>query len=482
MGYSADLTIREFRAGPAEHPLTGLIAYVEGMSSGPRIERVLETLMVESAKPELGPALRNKDIEVLGSRLVPVGGCRSVSSLGEVVMGVANAEVAIILEGFDTSLLADLRDPPRRAITEPSVEPVSRGPKESFTETVRMNVAMVRRRLPHPALRLQRMSVGRLSRTETVVAWLEGMADPAVVRAVVDRIRRVKIDGISDSSFIEEFIEDSPLSPFPQVKYTERPERVASDLLEGRVAIFVDGTPMVLVVPTTFWSALEAGDDNFERPHIVSLIRLVRFMALAITIFGPGLFVALTTIHQEMIPTSLALVIASGREPIPFPAIIEALIMELIFEILREAGLRLPRVVGGAVSIVGPLVLGEAAVTAGLISPFMVIVVALTAMASSTIPNPSAANILRLLRFPILLLAGTLGLFGIMWGLIALSIHLVTLRSFGAPYLEPVIPLRPASLKGIILRLPRWMLTGRSRALPSLAADQTRKGGGPDAV
>lgn len=397
-------------------------------------------------------------INALALRFAPTQSCRIVHTIEEAARGVAKAKTAILVSGQEEAVLADLGDPPGRAISEPTFEPISRGPRAGFTEILKTNLAITLRLLPDPDLRLEKAVIGRRSRTDVVVAWIEGVADQMLVREVLDRIRRIDINGVAGSAYIEEYIEDSPISPFPQLKYTERPERVQADLLEGRVAIFVDGTPMTLLAPATLWSAFESADDNFERPHVVTIIRWVRFVSVAITVFAPGLFVALTTFHYEMIPTPLALIIAGGRELIPFSALVEALLIETVFEIVREAGLRLPRVIGGAMTIVGPLVLGEAAVKAGLISPSMVIVVSLTAIASSAVPGASPANVLRLMRFPLLILAGTLGLFGIMWGVIALTLHLATLRSFGAPYLQPLVPLNPKIIKNIAVRLPRWMI------------------------
>ena len=294
-----------------------------------------------------------------------------------------------------------------------------------------------------------------------VITYIEGIAPDSVLDEVRQRVKRIQIDGVLESAFIEEFIEDQPFSPFPQIQNTERPDAVCASLLEGKVAILVDNTPFVLIVPMTFWTGLQAAEDYYERSIYTTFVRWIRLILINISLFLPSLYVAITTFHPKLIPTNLLISIAAAREGIPFPAVIEALMMEFLFEGLREAGVRLPKPVGSAVSIVGALVIGQAAVQAGIISAPLVIVVATTGIASFAFPRYNLGTAYRMLRFPMLLLAGMLGLYGVAISTLAILIHLTNIRSFGIPYLSPVAPQTPRDLKDVFLRTPRWNMTHR---------------------
>ena len=259
---------------------------------------------------------------------------------------------------------------------------------------------------------------------------------------MMNRLKRIEIDGILESGYIEEMIEDNPYSPFPQIMTTERPDIACSNLLEGRAVILVEGTPFSLIAPISFFSLIQSHEDYYQRFMIGTIIRWLRYLFLGVSLLFPSLYVAILTFHQEMVPAQLLLSMAASREAVPFPAIVEALLMEIAFEALREAGVRLPKQIGSAVSIVGALVIGQAAVQAGLVSAPMVIIVAITGISSFMIPRYVAGIAIRMLRFPIMLLAATLGLLGIMMAIIAIAIHLCTLRSFGVPYLAPLAPLK----------------------------------------
>lgn len=293
------------------------------------------------------------------------------------------------------------------------------------------------------------------------IAYVQGIARPSVVQEVRSRLERVDIDSIQESGQLEELIEDAPLSPFPTIGRTERPDRIVGALLEGRVAILVDGTPFVLVVPLTLMTLLTTPEDYFERFYAGTLVRVIRVVAITVSLLLPSFYVAITTFHQELLPTPLILSIAAQREGVPFPAFVEALLMEVTFELIREAGIRLPRIIGPAVSIVGVLVLGDAAIRAGLVSPIMVIVVAATGIASLGTPAFSLAIGIRFLRFVLLFLSSFLGLFGIAIGMLALFSHAAALESFGVPYMLPIAPVVDSGLKDAIVRAPWWAMKKR---------------------
>jgi spore germination protein len=277
----------------------------------------------------------------------------------------------------------------------------------------------------------------------------------SVLNEVRKRINQIQIDGILESGYIEESIEDTHLTPLTQMLNSERPDVVAAGLLEGKVAILTSGTPIALIVPMTFWEGLQAPDDYYERFMFVSLNRWIRYLFALFSVFLPSVYIALTNFHQEMVPPKLMMSIASLRERAPFPTVIEVFMMEIMFEGLREAGIRLPKQIGPLVSVVGALVIGEAAVRAGIISAPIVIVVSAAGIASFIIPRYRFGFPLRMIRFPLLILSGIFGLFGIAIGSIAIFIHLIQLSPFGTPYLTPVSPLITRSLKDVLMRWPR---------------------------
>ncbi|GAE34389.1 spore germination protein GerKA [Halalkalibacter akibai JCM 9157] len=348
-------------------------------------------------------------------------------------------------------------------MSEPESESAIRGPREGFIENLRVNTSLIRRKIKSTDLKIISRQVGEQTKTSVDVIYIDGIADPKVLEELKTRLDRIKIDGIFETGYIEELIEDHPWSIFPQVQVTERPDSVAANLLEGRIAVLVDGTPFVMILPATFWQQFQASEDYYDRFYIAIFLRAIRLVFLGIALLLPALYVAVTTYHQEMIPTNLLLSIAASREAIPFPAVVEALIMEISFEALREAGVRLPKTIGQAVSILGALVIGSAAVEAGIVSAPMVIIVSLTGIASFTIPKFSLAISVRLLRFPLIILGSVFGMFGLVIGMVFILTHLCKLRSFGVPYFEPIGPMHFSELKDVFVRMPIWMQNKRPR-------------------
>lgn len=391
--------------------------------------------------------------------LITAGTIERTSSMKKLIGQLLGGYAIILLPGETAAIAVKASGTKLRSLEEPSSEPVIRGPRDGFIENIAVNIGLIRSRIRTSRLKTESFTLGELTQTQVVITYISGVASSSLVEEVKARVKRIQIDGILDSGYVEEFIEDLPYSPFPQVHSTERPDVVAAELLEGRIAILVDNTPFVLIVPMTLWAGLQASEDYYIRWPIATFVRWIRFLFIFIAIFAPPLYVAITTFHQEMIPTNLVLSIASAREAVPFPALIEALLMEIIFEALREAGIRLPKQIGQAVSIVGALVIGQSAVQAGIISAPVVIIVSITGIAAFTIPRYSFANGIRLLRFPMLFLAGTLGLYGIVLGFLGILLHLASLRSFGVPYFTPV---SLGSLRDIVIRAPVWARTSRS--------------------
>ncbi|KGX92461.1 spore germination protein [Pontibacillus halophilus JSM 076056 = DSM 19796] len=353
---------------------------------------------------------------------------------------------------YEDAIILNTRKIPHREVSEPVTETLVRGPRDGFIEALVTNLALIRKRLKDPSLTIDYYQVGRRSKTDVVVLSIKNLTNPTIVREVKRRIEKVDIDSLQETGILEQLIEENSLSPFPQIQVTERPDKVAGSLAEGRVAILVDGTPFSLIVPLTFNSFYQSPEDYYERWMYSSLIRILRVGAAFIALYLPSIYVALISYHWGLIPTDLVITLAGSREGVPFPSIVEALIMEVTIEILREAGIRLPKPIGQAVGIVGGLVIGEAAVSAGLVSPMMVIVVALTAISSFALPQYTVGETLRILRFPLMLAAAALGLFGIVISFILITTHLVRLRSFGVNYLEPLVPYDLNGWKDTIVR------------------------------
>lgn len=412
-------------------------------------------------------ALEDGSINLLFQQHLPVSNIKEVTTVQECIEQISIGNPIVLIDHETHGLGLNLAKWEKRGVEEPTAEAVVRGPREGFTETMGINTSLLRRRIRSPQLKMLQLQIGRYTRTELTVAYIEGIADQTLIDEVMNRLKRIDIDGVLESSYLEEMLEDNPFSLFPQILNTERPDVAAAALLEGRAVLVLDGTPFVLIVPVTFYSFLQSAEDYYQRFLFSTAIRWLRYIALVISLLLPSIYVAVLTYHQEMIPTSLFFSIAKSREENPFPVVIEALIMEVTFEALRKAGIRLPKQIGAAVSIVGALVIGQAAVSAGIVSAPVVMVVAITGVASFMIPRYSAGVALRMLRFPIMLLAAVLGLLGIMLGVITAIVHLCTLRSFGVPYLSPMAPMNKQDIKDVLWRAPWWKMDTR----PHLTGD-----------
>ncbi|MDQ0338934.1 hypothetical protein J2S00_001720 [Caldalkalibacillus uzonensis] len=381
--------------------------------------------------------------------------------LKQIVESILVGDSVLLIDQVDKALIVDTRGWETRGVEEPSNEQVIRGPRDGFTETIRVNTALIRHRIRDPQLRLVHYKIGERTQTDVGLMYIDGLVDKNTLQEVKNRMENITFDGILESGYIEQLIEDHPWSPFPQVQYTERPDKAVSHLLEGKVIILVDGSPFALIVPAIFIQFYHSPEDYYERFIIGSLVRFIRVLSFFFALLLPSLYIAFSSFHPEMIPSKLVIAMAAGRATVPFPAIVEAILMEIAVEILREASVRLPGLIGPTIGIVGALVIGEAAVTAGLVSPIMVIVVGLTTISSFVIPNYSAAIALRMLRFPMMLSAGMFGLYGIMFFAIIIIIHLCSLKSFNVPYMAGFSPARLSDLKDTVFRAPLYNLEKR---------------------
>lgn len=461
LGHSNDIIIREITIGETEPHRLAIIS-IDGLSDKTMIsDSVIDKLMANiEEEQEIEITTINQYVR---SSYLTVGDVMNIEHFTTLYHAILNGETVILLDGFAEGIVTSTKSAKDRAVTEPSTESVIRGPRESFTETLRTNTALIRRKIKSPNLWIKSRVIGEVTQTDVAVMYIHGIASDKIVAEVLARLDRINIDGILESGYIEDFIQDSKNSMFPTVYNSERPDVIAGELLDGKIAILVDGTPFVLVVPALFTSFLQSAEDYYQHWIISSLVRILRFFGISLALVAPSLYVAITTFHQEMLPTPMLISIASQREGVPFPAVVEALIMEIAFEVLREAGLRMPRTIGPAVSIVGTLVIGQAAVDAGVVSAVMVIIVALTAICSFLFPAYGLSNTIRVLRFPLMILAAMFGLFGVMFGIMIIILHLCSIRSFGVPYLSPFAPFIIKDQKDAFLLLPRRRLLTRPR-------------------
>jgi len=398
--------------------------------------------------------------------------CREIEDCDSMIQALLQGDTVLAAEGSPAALVVGTRKIDKRGIDQPGTEQVIRGPREGFVEPIGPNIALIRYRLQSAELRTRQMTIGRRTLSKVVICYMDGLTDPELLAEVDRRLSAIDIDAVLDSGYLEQFIEDNQWSPFPQVQYTERPDKVVANLLEGRIAILVDGSPLALIVPTVFNQFYQAVEDYTERFMQMSAIRMARLVALVFSLVFPSIYVSIISFNPELIPTEFAVAVAGGRAGVPWPAVVEVLIIEISMEVLREATIRLPQQVGGALSIVGVLVIGQAAVAAGFASPITVVIIALTTIGSFATPAYNAALALRLLRFPLIIIAGIFGLYGVMIGLILIANHLLSLKSFGVPYLSPLVPVSFEGMKDLLIRGPLWWMKRRPEFLKPRDADR----------
>lgn len=468
LGNSNDVKVHPFRFGPDSN-LKGALVFIDGLVDNSTLTEAILRPVISWRHAGNRPLAGNEMLEALEKEVLCAGDTRAVQSLSELVKGCLSGDTALLADGCAAGLIVSTKGWDKRGVSEPQSETVVRGPREGFNENIRTNTALIRRKIRNGRLRVDHMTVGRKTQTDVCLMYLHGVADPEVVETVKYRIGRLDVDSILESGYIEEYIEDAPFSPFSTVGYSEKPDVIAARILEGRTAIVVDGTPFVLTVPLLFIEGFQTSEDYYIRPLYASLTRLLRFFAYFISVFAPAIFIALTSFHQELIPTTLLFTIANAREGTPFPVFVEAMIMIFAFEILREAGVRLPRPVGQAISIVGALIMGDAAVSAGLVGAPMVITVAITAVASFLVPTQNDSG--SILRIVMMMLASTLGWYGISMGFLAILVHLASLTSFGVPYFDGLS--RVNDLQDSVVRMPLWSMV--RRPLDTARGDTARR-------
>ncbi len=434
-----DLIVREITIATLP-PIRAALLFMEGISDKQIINGfILEPLMLLGHELRLSPQPGPAAVALVEQRLLTgnqVSRHHDVSSLAEAMLA---GDTVILLDGAAVGLAVETKDPPTRSVSDPKVEQVIWGPNDAFTEAWRVNVALVRRRLKDPRLVTEILTVGTVSRTYVGMMYIDTIAPPLLVAEVKRRIEAIKVDVVNGSGTLQPYIDDHPRSLLPTTLMTERPDRAAAYLSEGHVVLFVDTSPHAIICPTTFWALLQTAEDYYLRWPFGTILRYIRVGALIISLVLPSFYIAMVNYHPEMIPTELMLFLAQSREPVPMPAVVELVGMEVVFELIREAGARIPGVIGPTVGLVASLVLGQAAVEARIVSPIMILVVAVTGLASFALPNYLAGWGIRTFRFLLLMATTVLGFLGLAAGIHMLVLYAASLRSFGIAYLTPVV-------------------------------------------
>lgn len=461
IGSSNDVVFREFVI-PLSTPVRAVLVFVDGLVNGNAInEYILLALTTFEGTDAAWARDRRNLAENIKDHVLTINEVSIQTQWTPVITAILSGESALLLEGEDRALICNTRGWERRGIEEPTTESAVRGPRVGFNEVLRSNTAQVRRWIRDPDLRVKGIKLGVRTQTDVALVYLESIANPDLVTEVEARLRKIDIDSVVESAYLQEYIEDRPYSLFPTVQVTERVDRVVAALLEGKVAVLVDNTPFALIMPITFWQLYYSAEDYYHRWPLTILIRMIRFLAFFFSLYLPAIFIALAVHNPELIPFNLAIKIAGTREGTPFPVFLETLFMEIAIEILREASVRLPGPFGQTIGIVGGFILGDTAVRAGLISPIMTIIVALTAISSFTAPSFGVAITMRILRFPLMLIGQIGGLYGLSLATILLLINMAGIRSFGVPFLSPVVPLNLSDLKDFLFVAPRWSMIKR---------------------
>jgi len=466
LGESQDIIYRELQLTDRGHT-KALIVYVQGMVDDDRLDHFVIQPMHGGNYPEEANLEPAELLTFMKNNLLSTGIINDLCDWKLLFQKLFMGYCVIMIEGASQAIGTNVVGGARRNVEEPKTEMAIRGPREGFTESIRTNTSLIRRKIRSPKLWMEQWTIGDISQTPVCIMYIKGLADENVLTDLRERLEEIRIDGILESGYIEELITDQKWSPFPTIMSVERPDAIAGNLLEGRIAIFVDGTPFVLIVPTVLNMFFQASEDYYQRFDIATFLRMLRFVSFLIALLMPSVYVAIVGYHQEMIPTQLLLKLAAQREGVPFPAYLEAFIMEFVFEILREAVVRMPSAAGNTISIVGGLVIGQSVVEAGIVSPAVVIVVSFTAIASFVSPNYSLGIAARLLRFLLLLAASTLGFYGIGLVVLLLLLHLSNLRSFGMPYIKPFAPMYLKDMKDTLVRAPLWLMRERPQKLDS---------------
>jgi len=439
-----DFVSRKIQVG-TENKFEIYLCWIDGLVTGRDIaEEIIRPLAQSRRLAEAADLAECRDLIMQGGIYSYAVNLRE--SMDETIADISLGCCAVIFGDLQCALCFEARSALVRAVSEPTLEKSLKGAKDSFVEVLRINTSLVRRRICSPKLKLVESTVGRKSHTRVAIMFVDGIASPDTVEELARRLDSVDIDALTALGGLEEYIVDAPRSPFPQILHTERPDRFAMYLMEGRVGLLVDGIPIALVVPVSLSEFLKVTSDNSMHHLVASTLALLRYISVFLCVFLPAFYVAVAMYHQEMIPTRLLLSIIEAKQDVPFSTAFEVLSMMVALNMLQEAGLRLPNPIGDTISIIGVLIVGQSAVEARVVSPIAIIVVAVSGISSYTIPSQDLGFALRLCRFVLLLSAIAAGLFGVGVVSTLILLHLASIDSFGVNYTSPLSSPKPGGL------------------------------------
>lgn len=450
-GESEDFVIRDITLGGGER--TVKLAFLDGVVSGIYVSDQIIRPITDPVR--FGPVTSDKealDLMLAGSVYGITAYRREKSA--EIIEDMLSGFCCAIFDELGEGISFEMRSIEKRSIAEPKEEKVVKGAKDAFIEIVRSNTALVRRRIKNPALRIKEVTVGRKTATRVSIVWIDGFTNGEIVAELERRVRKITVDGVLTSSVIEENLSDRPRSIFPQVITTERPDKFCMNLLEGRAGLLVDGLPIGYLVPGTFTQFFKVPEDSAHHIAVSTILTTLRYLSLFVTLLLPALYVAVSMFHQEMLPTKLMQSIIDAKQSVPFPTALEVLAMLIAFELLQEAGLRLPSPIGQTISIIGALIVGQSAVDAKVVSPVVVIVVAFAGICGYTVPNQDMAEALRVCRFLFVLAAIFAGMFGLAIASALMLYVLCSMESLGVPYMTPFAGTVAKNIKYAFVRKP----------------------------
>lgn len=457
---NGDIILREFDIVVRDKVIPAFIVFIDGMVDRQVVNSdILQPLMILSNLDIKGNERNVADY--VRSHLLPHGQIHEVREQKKVVDEVNFGSCGLYIDGVDSAFTADVKGWEHRSVERPNTELVIRGPQEGFTELLRVNTALIRKRLKDEKLVSESLELGSRSKTPTSLLYIKDIANDSLVKEVKRRLKSINADYVLDTGELEQYIEDSTFLPSPQIIATERPDRAASMLADGRVTIIMNGSPFALVMPATHTDLFHSPEDSYIRFPYANLLRIIRLIGIATSLLLPGIYLAITNFHHEMIPTDLLLAIEASREKVPFPSLVEIMMMEIAFELIREAGIRIPGPIGPTLGIIGALILGQAAVAANIVSPILIIIVAVTGIGSFSLPNFSLAFAYRMLRFAYIFLGAMAGLLGITAGLFIHLMWLMSAKSFGVPFFAPFGPITKGALSDQLAKLPIWKQEAR---------------------
>ncbi len=451
MGKSGDIKMREFTIQISGKDHNAVIFFIDGLVNKQMLnDFILRPLMHNSREMNI------ESFRSIGETLLPQSEYKETNVIGELTYDLNFGSVILLIDGAKKAYSLDVKGWQHRGVDSPQTERIIRGPNDAFSEQLRENTALIRHLIRNKSLMCREFKVGTVSQTPVSVMYIENIANTSLVEEAIRRIESIDTDYIFAAAELEQYIEDKSITTLPQFLSTERPDRASRALLDGRVVIIVDGSPFVLILPTTIYELNESAEDNYLRYPYVNAIRIIRWIAFALSLLLPGLYVAVVSFHAELLPTGILMSIISSREPVPFPALVEIIIMEISLEIIREASIRVPEASGSTLSIVGALILGQAAVSAGIVSPILIIIVSITAIGSFATPNYYLGLSARILRFAYIFLGAVAGFLGIISGLFINILLWTDTKSMGMPMGVPFAPVTKKGIPASLFVPPIW--------------------------